>query len=192
MAQSCEKCGASVEGYTTCPACGAPVVAAQQQQYQYAQAGQSQQYQQTAGDYQQAQNGYQQSEAPNVGQTFMDQVNAPGEYMDPVDVEANKMWGALAYILFFLPLLGAPKSRFGRFHANQGLVFLLFSFVVGVVIGILQVVLGRVPVIPFLLSLITYVVPMFFFLFGVINAISGKAKKLPLIGGITLIKTDPQ
>ena len=38
-----------------------------------------------------------------------------------------KVMSALAYlwILFFLPLVVCPDSKFGRYHANQGLVLLL-------------------------------------------------------------------
>lgn len=42
----------------------------------------------------------------------------------PEDIQKNKVISALSYlgILFFLPLMAAPESRFGKFHANQSLV----------------------------------------------------------------------
>lgn len=39
---------------------------------------------------------------------------------------------ALGYLIFFLPLVLKPKSDFARFHANQGLVFLLSFILIGV------------------------------------------------------------
>ena len=38
----------------------------------------------------------------------------------PEDIQKNKVISALSYlgILFFLPLVAAPESRFGKFHAN--------------------------------------------------------------------------
>ncbi|NLA78908.1 MAG: hypothetical protein GX845_05135, partial [Erysipelothrix sp.] len=37
------------------------------------------------------------------------------------DIEKNKTMAGLAYLIFFLPLVAAPESKFGKFHANQGL-----------------------------------------------------------------------
>ena len=39
------------------------------------------------------------------------------------DIEDNKVIAALAYIIFFLPLIVAKDSEFGKFHANQGLIY---------------------------------------------------------------------
>lgn len=36
------------------------------------------------------------------------------------DIEKNKVLSAVAYLLFFIPLLAAPDSKYGKFHANQG------------------------------------------------------------------------
>ena len=46
-----------------------------------------------------------------------------------MDIENNKIISGLSYlgILFFLPLVAAPNSRFGKFHANQSLVLLISS-----------------------------------------------------------------
>ena len=50
--------------------------------------------------------------------------------MDPNDILQNKTLCGLAYvfpILFFLPLVSCPNSKFGRFHANQALLLFLFE-----------------------------------------------------------------
>ena len=54
------------------------------------------------------------------------------------DIEKNKVVSALAYlgILFFLPLVAAPESKSGKFHANQSLVILLFSVAGSIVFSI--------------------------------------------------------
>ena len=46
---------------------------------------------------------------------------------DPEDIARNKSVCALSYlsILFFLPLVVCPDSKFGRFHANQALALLI-------------------------------------------------------------------
>lgn len=55
----------------------------------------------------------------------------------PEDIQKNKVISALSYlgILFFLPLVAAPESRFGKFHANQSLVLMLAGFAGAVALG---------------------------------------------------------
>ena len=50
----------------------------------------------------------------------------------PKDEPLVRIVSALGYLLFFLPLIVKPKSDFARFHANQGLVFLLSFIGIGV------------------------------------------------------------
>lgn len=47
------------------------------------------------------------------------------------DIEKNKTTAALSYIwiLFLIPLLGKKHSNFCQFHAKQGLVLFLLSFI---------------------------------------------------------------
>lgn len=59
---------------------------------------------------------------------------------DPADIEKNKTMAGLAYILFFLPLVASPDSPFGRFHANQGLVLLLFALIGSFVLSIIPII----------------------------------------------------
>jgi len=114
---------------------------------------------------------------------------------DPADIEKNKTIAGLSYlgILFFLPLVSAPDSRFGKFHANQSLLIMLLGIAGGIIFAILVGIataafswtfLGIVGV----LSTIFNVALAALFIMGLVFAFSGKAKKLPLIGEITIIK----
>lgn len=101
---------------------------------------------------------------------------------DTKDVQENKVFGILAYIgiLFLVPLLAAPKSKFAQFHANQGLV--LF-------IG--EVALGLVAIIPILGWIVWFfgsIAALVLAVMGIINAANGKMQKLPLIGDIQILK----
>lgn len=103
---------------------------------------------------------------------------------DPADVEKNKTMAILSYFIFFLPLLTDSKdSEFAKFHANQSLVLLIFAFVGNFVAGALTVVL-----IGFLLLPVVGIMTMVFWILGLINASNGEMKRLPLIGGIDIIK----
>jgi uncharacterized membrane protein len=108
---------------------------------------------------------------------------------DAADIEQNKIMAVLAYIgiLFLVPLLAAPQSKFARYHANQGVVLFLATIVVGGASFVLTMVpfIGCVAAfIPFLVCLGALVL----MIIGIINAASGQYKPLPLIGHFELLK----
>jgi len=110
------------------------------------------------------------------------------------DAEDNKVMAIIAYLLFFIPLLvGATKeSDFVKFHTNQGsLVFLLFG-ALGVIYSILRRIfatfflvkwtgLGIYGILMSFLGLI-WLIPAMLVILGIVNAATGKAKELPVIG----------
>ena len=112
---------------------------------------------------------------------------------DANDVTQNKVMGILAYlgILCLVPIFAAKNSPYARFHANQGLVLFIAEIAYGIVYGILAVVFAFIPVIGLIviallgLASIVFVV---FLVIGIMNACSGEPKKLPIIGGITILK----
>lgn len=95
--------------------------------------------------------------------------------------EKNKGIAALAYLIFFLPILVCKDDEFAMFHANQGLLLLIFG------IGI-SIVLGFIPILGWILLLFYPLVTFAFFIIGVMNALKSEKKQLPLIGGITILK----
>lgn len=107
------------------------------------------------------------------------QQNQPQPMMekpDPKDVEENKLWGILAYILFFLPLLFAKDSKFAMYHAKQGLILFIFALLVNVIGSIVPIV-GWFIVLP-----LGNIVIIIFAVIGIINAAKGETKELPWIG----------
>ncbi|MBX3042915.1 MAG: hypothetical protein KIT33_01585 [Candidatus Kapabacteria bacterium] len=98
------------------------------------------------------------------------------------DIEQNKVMSLLAYIIFFIPLLAAKDSKFARYHANQGLVLLLLGISISLVSSIIPII-GW-----FIIGPLGTIFVIVLAVMGIINALNGKAKPLPLIGGISLIK----
>lgn len=103
------------------------------------------------------------------------------------------MLSALAYLgfLFFVPLVAAPGSRYARFHANQGLVLFIFLAAYSIVFSILSFIFGFIPVVGWVVRIILsllYLVFVALMVLGIVNAATGKAKQLPVIGGITILK----
>lgn len=115
------------------------------------------------------------------------------DYFDKADVEKNKLMAVLAYlgILVVIPIIVEPNSKFVRHHANQGLMLLITSVVYSVAMKILAVLLGWVPIIgSIILSLASLIgiVLLVFMVLGIINAVQGNAKELPIIGSYRILK----
>ncbi len=110
-------------------------------------------------------------------------INTPDqsyEY-DTQDIHDNKVWAALSYlgILFILPLLvNGGKSRYGRFHANQGLIL----FLADLVCSIAGEILSWIPFIGTILQFILSIAVLLLMILGIYNAVTGKVKTLPFIG----------
>lgn len=110
------------------------------------------------------------------------------------DPDLVRAMNALAYlwILFFLPLVVTPKHPSSRFHANQGLVNLLFYVVLNVAAGIAVVMLAFIPVagvlFGILLEVFVQVVGIVFTILGILHAVNDQQKELPVIGKIRLLK----
>ncbi len=82
--------------------------------------------------------------------------------------EINKFWALTSYlwILCFLPLIFRKKDKFAQFHAKQGLVLFLISFLVWIPI----------------LGLLILLVVIIFSTWGIFNVLGGNYTKLPWIG----------
>lgn len=161
---NCNKCGAQIDdNAAVCPSCGA-----------------------------------QQNTAADTINAAFSAVNSMGEdftsQFDRNDIEQNKIIAILSYIfiLFLVPLLAAPTSRFARFHANQGLVLFICELVIGFVATIAMIILAFVPIvggiINWCISGVLMIVFLIFMVLGIINAANGTAKELPVIGKIKILK----
>ncbi len=83
----------------------------------------------------------------------------------------------LAYIIFFLPLLtDAKNDPFVKFHVKQGLVLLITEVVVSVV-GTIVPFLGWFIILP-----IGSLLVLLLWIMGIVHAINGTEKELPLVG----------
>lgn len=109
------------------------------------------------------------------------------------DAQENKAMAVLAYIFFFIPLLAAKESKFARYHTNQGLLIFLAAAVWGIAYGVLTTLLyvisfGLGLVLSGILGLTGLVFPILCIV-GIINAVNGRMKPLPLLGKYTIIKS---
>lgn len=104
-----------------------------------------------------------------------------------VDEQQLKTISAVGYlgILFFLPYLMFPKEKFAVFHANQGLLLLIFGIGGQVVAWVLAMVTFGIG---FIFAPLFSLATLALFIVGLMNALNGHMKRLPIIGGFDLLK----
>ena len=164
----CRQCGMELkEGVRFCPGCGTPVE----------EPAQTTQQNSTTKD--------------NFAAVF-NTADTTSQY-DPADVEKNKAMGVLAYLswLVLIPIFAAKDSKFARFHANQGLVLLIASAIFGVVRWVLSEILFAISWRLYFVTVIISLLGLVFLalaIIGIVNAATGKAKELPVIGQIRILK----
>ncbi len=144
----------------------------------------------------------------NIGNVFTNSKDHTNEF-DRNEVETQKVACGISYlwILFFIPLVAYPNSRYARFHANQALLTLIVSAILGIIAGIVNAVVGGIVggtfeaalgtalglnslplAIAGIITTILGLCSLALVLFGLINTLMGRSKELPIIGHITIIK----
>ena len=107
------------------------------------------------------------------------------------DMDEGKIFAFLAYFLsiigFLIVLLAKKDNKFAMYHAKQSLVLFVASVVVFIARGIVSIPLLLIPILGWavmaLLWFVGYAVVLVFVVLGIINALTGKEKPLPVIGG---------
>lgn len=206
----CNKCGASIpEGASFCNACGTPVVneesSNQQTNEQNFSKNQNNSSQQDNSGPSFHSSGAQNSF--NNAMNFVNNTEDSTSQFNSDDILQNKGIAAISYlgILFFIPLVAKPESKFARYHSNQGLCLLIFGVILNIINGIIGTIIKSIFVSEYvifgytqpsgiaylltgILSLLIAVICLVFVITGFMNALNGKAKELPLIGKFKLIK----
>lgn len=110
------------------------------------------------------------------------------------DIQQNKVMAVLAYFswLVLVPIFGAKESKFARFHVNQGLVLAIAEILWAILYSVLSAILYSVSWrLGMIVSSIIGIVSIGFAvlsIIGIINAANGRAKELPVVGKIKILK----
>lgn len=173
----CEKCGTKVEeGNKICPGCGNDIVAEATAENK------------VNAENKAATNGFSEKIASlnNTADTTTD--------FDTKDIEQNKIMGVLAYLswLVLIPIFAAPKSKFARYHANQGLVLAIseiaYWIATAIINAVLYVISWRLGSIVSMLLSIVNIGFLIITVIGIVNAANGRAKELPIVGKFKILK----
>ena len=128
----------------------------------------------------------------NIKDLFTDLKDYTNEY-DRKDIESGKAMSILSYIglLCLIPYFAEKNNKYVRFHATQGLNICLLSVIYSIAFFILSIILAFIPIIGWLLIMVLSVASYGFlalYIWGIVNACNDKAKELPLVNKIKLIK----
>lgn len=116
-------------------------------------------------------------------------------------VQPNSMEKTLALesylgILVLAPIFGGKKSKFVRFHANQGLILCIISAALTILMSFNSLIMAAVysTFISVLLGILNGVYGLALCgvtalcIIGIIHAVKGKMKELPIVGKFKILK----
>ncbi len=117
-----------------------------------------------------------------------------------IDVE-NSKWECICActgLLFFVPLVSIPESKYGRYYANQGLLILILEIIcglIGFIFGKIFWLLSLIPLFGIVFNLINIIVGIilagiciYFIAYAISKVAHKQAKDLPIFGQIRIIK----
>ena len=98
------------------------------------------------------------------------------------DIEQTKVLSLFAYInfLFIIPLIACKDSKYARFHVNQGIILCITSVILSVAINVAE--MFSISYVYDILEAISSIGMTVLMIIGIVNATTGKAKRLPIIG----------
>lgn len=102
---------------------------------------------------------------------------------DPQDIADNKWLSIFCYfgiMTMIFALIAKPDSKFIKYHANQGLDLMI--------LGIASVVVCIIPILGWIVAGVASVFSTVCSIIGIVNCCKGRAKELPLVGGIRIIR----
>ena len=123
-------------------------------------------------------------------------VEPPVQTDAPNSMEKTLALEAYLGILVLAPLFGAKKSPFVRFHVNQGIVLFAISLILSILISFNSIIMAAAGVlwVSIIFGLFNGLYGlascgvMALAIIGIINAVKGKMKKLPIIGNFKILK----
>ncbi len=105
----------------------------------------------------------------------------------------DRVISAICYFVSITPLIfiatffiiKLKNSDYVKFHVNQALVLHLVTLVIMIFINVILDL-------SFIFSTLLYIVTIFIIIWGIINALIGKTKEIPMLGKIHMVKSSYQ
>lgn len=115
------------------------------------------------------------------------------------DIKEGQFQGILCYIFAVIPYITEKENKFVMFHAKEGMKLLLVSIIYYIVDSYLKtfmlikkctdsICMYSTPLFYDIINGIIKLIFLAYSIYGIINIITGKCKKLPIIGNINIFK----
>ncbi|MBE2219364.1 MAG: hypothetical protein IAE90_14225 [Ignavibacteria bacterium] len=102
------------------------------------------------------------------------------------DIEDGKMMAILAYIIFLVPLFAARDKKFAMYHTEQAIALWIAFIAIYIVITILTIIVNQISstlgCVISILGILPWLAYIVLWIMGLMNAVGGKVKELPLVG----------
>lgn len=102
------------------------------------------------------------------------------------EIEDGKTMAILAYILFLIPLLAARDKKFAMYHTEQAIALWIAFILIYIVITILTIIVNQISstmgCVVSILGFFPWLAYVVLWIMGLLNAIGGKIKEIPVIG----------
>jgi uncharacterized membrane protein len=102
------------------------------------------------------------------------------------DINDGKTMAILAYIFFIIPLLAARDKKFAMYHTEQALILWIAFIIIYIAVWIVLFIVGQISsslaCVISILTFIPWVAYLVLWIMGLLNAIGGKVKELPVVG----------
>jgi uncharacterized membrane protein len=132
---------------------------------------------------------------------IINDVNDSSESFDKEEIESGKGMGVLCYIIPFIPYFVEKKNKFVQYHAKQGMNLFIICVVYSIIYSILTSIIkvkryvyyGAIEYnvtpwwVTFPLGLIGLGLTVIA-LMGIVYVLNGKAKELPIINKLKILK----
>jgi uncharacterized membrane protein len=102
------------------------------------------------------------------------------------DIDDGKTMAILAYIIFLVPLFAARDKKFAMYHTEQAIVLWIAFIAIYIVMTILTIIVNQISstlgCVISILGILPWLAYVVLWIMGLLNAIGGKVKELPVIG----------
>jgi uncharacterized membrane protein len=110
----------------------------------------------------------------------------PRASITEAEIQDGKTMAILAYIFFLIPLLTSRDKKFAMYHTEQALILWIAFVVIYIAMWVLIFIVGKISsglaCVASFGMLVPWVAYIVLWIMGLLNAIGGKVKPLPVVG----------
>ena len=129
-------------------------------------------------------------EQNNQKKNIFEDVKDDTELFDKNDIESGKVMAILSYIgiLCLIPFFAEKNNKYVIYHAKQGLNLFFLEIIASAAISMFSIILFFLFFIGGLIGFAVSGLSLALSVIGIVNVCNGKAKELPIVNKIKIIK----